>query len=128
MKKRIIVFVCVAALLLLSISVVTAASTTFFTSNRDGYRWVGTGKISGNTVTAKLTGTQNSTPYLPSYDCSAKSWVRAYNTDGDVIGSAYDYGNTYAKAECSPTSYSVYKIEAEFEYNELHRGPFTLYA
>ncbi len=124
--KKISLLVCVVVLLL-SISVVAAASTTFFYSNRDGYRWVGSGSVSVSKATAKLTGTQNSTPYLPQVDCSAESWVRAYKSDGVMIGTMYNIGYTYSKAEYTTGAFNIYKMEAEFEYNGLHRGSFSLY-
>ncbi|MBR5070567.1 MAG: hypothetical protein IKX27_01540 [Oscillospiraceae bacterium] len=124
MKKRISIIVFVAALLL-SISVVSAASTTFFTANRDGYRWVGTGTVSGSKATAKLTGTVNGSNYIPSYDCDAESWVIGYDANWNYLGGAHSVGTTYANAVFISTQ-DVYHMGAEFEFNGLTRGVYTL--
>lgn len=126
MRKKILVLVCVAVLLL-SISVVSAASTTFFTDDRDGYHWIGSGTVTGSKATAKLTGSQNSSPYIPSYDCSAESWVYAYDAGGNLLRDAHTVGDIYAKAEVSAGSTAFYKMKAKFKYNGVTKGLYTLY-
>lgn len=125
MKKTISVLLCVV-LLLCFIATVSAASTTFFTANRDGYHWVGSGTVSGNKATAKITGTViPNSQYIPAADCNAESWVIGYDSNWNYLGGAHSVGTTYANAVFTATQ-DVYHMGAEFEFNGLTRGVYTL--
>lgn len=124
-RKMIAILVCVA--LLFSLSVVAyAASSAFFTDDYSGYRCTGRGSFSGFNATSSLSAEEIPDQlHIPAYDCTAYTWVVAYDSGGKIIGSENNTGTTYVSASFTGTR-AVFSIGCGFTFNGFHFGFFRL--
>lgn len=125
MKIRRILAVLVCVMIVASLSVTAfAASTTFFTRTVYGYSCTGRGSFSGTTATSTLSATPvSSQANIPSEDCTAETWVAAWDSTGAYLGSEHVISTTNAKATLV-TDRTVAKIGCGFTFTGTHFGYF----
>ena len=127
MSRRILATILCLALVLSLAVVAYAASSTFVTGTRYGYRYNARGTISGLTATAKLSATAISGEVsIPSSDCSGDVWVLVFIDETNVIASAHNTG-TLSTTATSTVTQPIYKTYSTFEFTGLDLGGYRLY-
>ncbi len=126
--RRSVLLVAVCLLVVMSISVVAFAATSkvFRRGVLDGYDYVCKGNISGSVATSTFSATAvEDLPHHPEWDCTSYVWMLARDRYGNVLGTASENGQTYARASYTARTTITYTYST-FEFIEEDLGAYTL--
>lgn len=127
-KRTLALGICVM-LILSSVVFVSAASATFFKKTVGSHRCTGRGTVTDGMGQAAFNATAiPGQPILPDEAYTCFVWVNAYDSEGRMLGGAYDTGNTSLVVTYDPNSRSIIDyISCIFEFNRETIGRYFLH-
>ena len=124
-RRMLSVLICLVLVLSLSSPVFATTSRTFFTRTAAGYHCTGSGSVSNWSATVEFDA-ESLSRAVPPENATCKTWVLAYDSEGNYIGASTTNGTLHSSATYISQTQIDYAY-CSFEFCNLDLGGYILY-